>query len=328
MIDSNEIEKKVKQFKKYYNNKNLEYNSKIENILLEFISDKKLIIYGGIAIHTLLKLKGHKGIYDYKYDNRDYDVMSVNALEDIKELAEIFRKNGFSYIKITEAKKPGTYKIFLDINPESVIDITQINIDILKSLKITNINNILYDDPNHIKVDQYRNLSCQLFTDINRYKKVSERIKLLEKYFPLRDKRISSEKINNEYDISTYKKEYILSGDVAYNFYMSGKLIGEPIIYSSDEDEDENHLNYKEEMLYREYITEDKVIKIASIDLLLHTYYHNMFYEKKYIKNINYKINELVKIRERERIDDIMIFIPPKKDIYVQRISSIYISDF
>jgi hypothetical protein len=323
------IENKIKEFKKFYKLKNKKYDDKIEKIIKDFIINKKLIIYGGSAIDILLKSRGHKGIYDYNYDYKDYDVFSLNALEDIKELAEILKNKGFKYLKITAGVSSNTYRLFIDINRDSSFDITNISIEKLKKLeKLEIYDNIIYDDPNHIKVDQYRNLSCQLFKDINRYEKISKRILLLEKYFPMKENDNYLENINLKKikDIEI-KKNYIFVGDLAYNYYMDIKNIDNPFVlfYSYNE----NHLEYKEEMLYKEIVFNNITLKIGSIDLLLHTYYNSKFDESiGMIKDVNKKINNLLKIRDKEDLNELQIFIPKQKIKYENKISSIYLSDF
>lgn len=332
------IESKIKEFKKYYKLKNSSYDAKIQNILEEFIRDKKLIIYGGTAIDVLLRLKGHIGIYDYEYDDKDYDVFSPNALEDIKELAEIFKRNGTKYVKITSAIKEGTYKLFLDVEPSAVIDITQIDLSILPidKLNFVEVDGLIYNDPDQIKIDQYSNLCSNLFADMHRHYKASTRVMLMEEYYPLKKAPVPvlTDSIRKKYkfDPKTYKTEYILSGDIAYWYYTTGELVGKVITYSYDSDDKglplKGHIPYRGEMLYRSVIFDDIVVRVASIDLLIYTYYRIMFlqYARKDLKitNIRGKIKELIKIRENERTTDLLIYVPPFRRKYEKKISSIY----
>ena len=64
-------------------------------IVEEFIKRKKLICYGGTAINNILPKKAQ--FYDKKFELPDYDVFSPNAIDDAKELTDIFYKKGFLF---------------------------------------------------------------------------------------------------------------------------------------------------------------------------------------------------------------------------------------
>ena len=80
-IKENELERKKIQKKRHV-------NDKILNIVRQFIIDKKLICYGGTAINDILPKE--QQFYNYETDIPDYDFFSPNAMEDAKELSNIF----------------------------------------------------------------------------------------------------------------------------------------------------------------------------------------------------------------------------------------------
>ena len=70
---------------------------KMISIVENFIRTKKLICYGGTAINNLLP--PHEQFYNKDIEIPDYDFFSANALEDAKELADIYYKNGYSEVE-------------------------------------------------------------------------------------------------------------------------------------------------------------------------------------------------------------------------------------
>ena len=83
-----------KQGKKVVNSPNVKQMLKIVE---GFIKKKKLLLYGGTAINALLPKQDK--FYDFSTEIPDYDMYSPNALNDAKELADIFAKEGFENIE-------------------------------------------------------------------------------------------------------------------------------------------------------------------------------------------------------------------------------------
>ena len=61
-----------------------------------FLREKKLVCYGGTAINSILPEKYR--FYNNDIEVPDYDFYSPNALEDSKELADIFFKMGYNEV--------------------------------------------------------------------------------------------------------------------------------------------------------------------------------------------------------------------------------------
>ena len=155
----------------------------ILDILKNFISKKKLIIYGGTAINNILPATDR--FYDYNYELPDYDFFSKNALEDSKELADIYAKKGFTSVEAKAGVHHGTYKVF--VNNTGIADITFLHPDIFKSIMKDAIHkdSLIYAPPNFLRQSMYLELS-RPEGDVERWEKVLKRLTLLNKYFPLK----------------------------------------------------------------------------------------------------------------------------------------------
>ena len=64
---------------------------------LKIFLEKKCICYGGTAINNILPK--HAQFYDKDVEIPDYDFYSSNALQDAKELADIYSEHGFLEIE-------------------------------------------------------------------------------------------------------------------------------------------------------------------------------------------------------------------------------------
>ena len=155
---------------------------KIIKIVEDFISHKKLIIYGGTAINNILPK--YDQFYDYGYEIPDYDFFSKNALDDSKELADIYVKNGFLNIEAKAGVHFGTFKVF--VNNIGIADITQLHPDIFNVISKDAIKKarMLYAPANFLRQSMYLELS-RPNGDVSRWEKILKRLILLNKHYPL-----------------------------------------------------------------------------------------------------------------------------------------------
>ena len=162
---------------------NSEDVQKIIDIVEEFIKRKKVICYGGTAINNILP---EEGFYNKEVEIPDYDFFSQNALEDAKELANIYYKKGFIDVEAKSGQHHGTYKVF--VNYMAVADITHLPKEIFNVLKTDSISvgGILYAPPNFLRMSMYLELSRPA-GDISRWEKVLKRLTLLNKNYPITD---------------------------------------------------------------------------------------------------------------------------------------------
>jgi len=161
---------------------NSEDVQKIINIVEEFIKQKKEICYGGTAINNILP-EGER-FYNKEVEIPDYDFFSQSALEDAKELADIYYKKGFSNVEAKAGQHYGTYKVFVNYMP--VADITHLHKNIFNVLQedAISVGGILYAPPNFLRMSMYLELSRPA-GDISRWEKVLKRLTLLNKNYPI-----------------------------------------------------------------------------------------------------------------------------------------------
>jgi hypothetical protein len=152
-------------------------------ILEDFLIKKKLICYGGTAINNILPK--YAQFYDRDVEVPDYDFFSMNALEDAKELTDIFYAEGYSETEAKSGVHKGTYKVFVNYIP--MADITQLHPQIYKSLQKETISvaGIKYCPPNYLRMSMFLELSRPA-GDVSRWEKVLKRLTLLNKYHPLK----------------------------------------------------------------------------------------------------------------------------------------------
>lgn len=156
---------------------------KMLEIVEQFIVDKKLVCYGGTAINNILP------VYDqfYKKDVEipDYDFFSSNALEDAKELANIYYESGYNDVEAKSGVHKGTFKVYVNYIP--VADITSMESTLFQkiskdAIKIAGIN---YCPPDFLRMSMYLELSRPK-GDVSRWEKVLKRLNVLNKHYPLK----------------------------------------------------------------------------------------------------------------------------------------------
>jgi len=161
---------------------NSEDVKEIIKIVEDFLMQKKLVCYGGTAINAILPK--YAQFYNRDVEVPDYDFFSNHALDDAKELADIYFKAGYTDVEAKSGVHAGTYKVFVNFIP--VADITYLEDEIYKAIKkdaITRMG-ILYAPPNFLRMSMYLELS-RPHGDTSRWEKVLKRLNLLNKHYPL-----------------------------------------------------------------------------------------------------------------------------------------------
>jgi hypothetical protein len=186
---------------------NSEDVQKIIDIVEEFITRKKLVCYGGTAINNILPEEDR--FYNKEVEVPDYDFFSEDALNDAKELADIYYKKGFIDVEAKSGQHHGTYKVY--VNYMAVADITYLPKNIFSVLKkdAISVNGILYAPPNFLRMSMYLELSRPA-GDISRWEKVLKRLSLLNKSYPItdincNDVEFQREMINRENEDKVYE---------------------------------------------------------------------------------------------------------------------------
>jgi hypothetical protein len=147
-----------------------------------FLKRKDLICYGGVAIDALLP--DEDKIYNKNVEMSDYDCYSPNALDDAKELADIFSNQGYTEVEAKAGVHHGTFKVYC--NFIGVADITLMPKELFDTVKKTSVrvSGILYCPPNFLKMSMYVELS-RPEGQLDRFEKVFKRLTLLNKHYPL-----------------------------------------------------------------------------------------------------------------------------------------------
>jgi hypothetical protein len=186
----------------------------IMHIVEVFLKQKHLICYGGTAINNILPKQDQ--FYNKEIDIPDYDFFSADALNDAKELTNIYFKAGFEEVEAKSGQHHGTYKVFVNFIP--VADITSIPTELFNKLKTDakRVGGILYAPPNYLRMSMYLELSRPA-GDVSRWEKVLKRLVVLNKHYPLVSQhcdtvefqRKMSSKLNDDAIYNTVKQALI-----------------------------------------------------------------------------------------------------------------------
>jgi hypothetical protein len=156
---------------------------KIVKIVENFLRRKKLVAYGGTAINSILPKEDQ--FYNRDYELPDYDFFTPRALDDAKELCDIYVKEGFVEVEAKNGVHEGTYKVY--VNFMAVADVTFLHKDIFNAIKkdAIRVAGIYYAPSNFLRMSMYLELSRPA-GDISRWDKVLKRLTLLNKNYPLK----------------------------------------------------------------------------------------------------------------------------------------------
>lgn len=179
---------------------------RIISIVEDFLRKKKLICYGGTAINNILPEEDQ--FYDKDIEIPDYDFFSMNALNDAKELSDIYAKHGFTDVEAKAGVHAGTFKVYVNYIP--VADITLLDKELYDSIKIEAIivEGILYTPPNYLRMSMYLELSRPR-GDVSRWEKVLKRLILLNKHYPLKGENCNVVDFQRSFETKKAKEENI-----------------------------------------------------------------------------------------------------------------------
>jgi hypothetical protein len=156
---------------------------KILIIVEDFIIHKKLLCYGGTAINNILPK--YAQFYNREIEIPDYDFYSANALDDAKELADIYYAAGYKDVEAKAGVHMGTFKVFVNFIP--IADITYMNKQLYDALlkESVLISGIHYVPPDFLRMSMYLELSRPA-GDVSRWEKVLKRLTLLNEHYPMK----------------------------------------------------------------------------------------------------------------------------------------------
>lgn len=159
----------------------------------DFLIKKKLVCYGGTAINNILPK--YAQFYDKETEIPDYDFYSPNALQDAKELADIYQKHGYDDVEAKSGVHFGTYKVFVNFIP--MADITSLPKKLFYSLQseAISIAGIKYAPANFLRMNMFLELSRPA-GDITRWEKVLKRLTILNEHYPFSDDNINCQTVD------------------------------------------------------------------------------------------------------------------------------------
>ena len=167
--------------------KKIQQSNDIVNIIKiveAFMRRKKVVCYGGTAINNILPVNDQ--FYDKDIEIPDYDFFSINALKQVKELADIFFKEGYTEVEVRPSVHADTYKLYVNFIP--VADVTQFEPKIYKILLKNSIRKegISYAPPDYLRLQTYNELA-RPDGDVTRWEKIYKRLILLNKHYPFKE---------------------------------------------------------------------------------------------------------------------------------------------
>jgi hypothetical protein len=173
-------------------------------IMEDFMRDEKLICYGGTAINNILPEEDQ--FYNHDLEIPDYDCYTPKALEHAKKLADIYFRKGYTEVEAKSGVHVGTFKVFVNFIP--VADLTQLVPELYKNLRkdAISIDGILYCPPNFLRMAMYLELSRPR-GDVSRWEKVTKRLALLNKNYPLEDVKCENIEIQRLFDTNIPESE-------------------------------------------------------------------------------------------------------------------------
>ena len=280
---------------------NSEEVQQIIKIVENFIKKKNLLCYGGTAINNILPKEDQ--FYDKDVEIPDYDFFTTNALEDAKELSNLYFKEGFTDVEAKSGQHHGTFKVYVNYMP--IADLTNIPKEIYNALKKDSLRvaGILYAPPNFLRMSMYLELSRPA-GDTSRWEKVLKRLTILNKHYPLASINCNDIDFQREMEDPSHEDEIYET--------VQNTLVNQSVIFFG---------GYAIS-LYSEYMPQNlqkKFDKIADFDVLSNDPETTAEIIKERLKDVNIKN---VKIIKRTAVGEI---VPEHYEIKVGNDSIVFI---
>lgn len=206
--------------KNNYDIKITDYNN-IFNIILDYIKEKKKIIYGGFAIDVLIKYKNKDDLIYDDYDYKDIEIYTFEPLLDLKNMCDLLYKKGYKNVVGRQAVHQYTYTISVDY--QNYCDISYMPKQIYDNIPTIIINNLVCTDIILIYINKLLSVSDLVLNDWRLNKDISKMYKL-QKYYKIEFNREKIDKIKRMnvdkiIDKLSKIKNIIIVGDYANNYY-------------------------------------------------------------------------------------------------------------
>jgi hypothetical protein len=255
--------------------KNEEYKQ-VNTIILEYIIEKKRIIYGGTAYHKIIQhyrkdKDNDKKIYP-DWERYDIEFYSPTPIADLVAICNRLYNNKIKYVIGRQAQHNETFTIFA--NFLQYCDMSYMPSSIYNKIKTLNIDGATYIHPELILIDIFRMYNDPL-TSYWRLGKVFKRMELLMNKFEYDFKKVEPLKLQSLFDNEIYKIiSYIIPQIYdKFNILFIGELTY--LIYTSPD----TKINIKDKLSQIEIITDnlDEVYKLIKQLLSKFAGKNNMF---------------------------------------------------
>jgi len=200
----------------------------------DYIKRNNRIVYGGMALHEMLKDKSPKDVFYEEYTINDIEIYSPDPIGDVITLCNMLNEKKYKYIEGKEADHPGTFTIF--VNFEKYVDITYVPKIVYNNMPFVKVNGYKIIHPVYIITDTLRVYTDPL-TSYYRLEKTFDRVNLLLKVTNFKPEKgmIPDIKLNDSVKfimnnvipkISAHSalKDVIFVDDIAYNYYMNNSI--------------------------------------------------------------------------------------------------------
>jgi len=218
--------------------------SEVRNVMkdiIDFIKQKKRIVYGGYAQNALINNKNKKDVFYREIDLADIEFYTPDPIGDMIDICDMLYRKNYKHVKGQEGVHEETYKVF--VNFLNYCDISYMPNSIYNNCPTITLDGIIYAHPHFMLIDAYR-VFTDLMTSHFRLKKTFTRTTRLIKYYPFNENTIYN-KISYDNSINENKTLFsfirkkiihnsrlIVVGHYAFNQLM--KIAKMPENYSID----------------------------------------------------------------------------------------------
>jgi len=194
----------------------------VHNFIMNYMRKKQIgKIYGGTAMHTILKEKGET-IYE-ECEIADIDFYSPTPVQDLVDLCNTLYENGYKFVQGKEAQHDESFSIF--VNMQLYCQISYVPARVYHGIKTIEIDGIRYTHPHFSLIDQLRMFNDPM-NSAWRWEKSFKRVYLLLKHYPFEyyDKPLKINNPNKPIDeyVHKMKTEFFMSPDAQKNCLISG----------------------------------------------------------------------------------------------------------
>ena len=218
-IISQNLDKLEDEAKTIYLNKyepTIDESINVYKDIVEFIKDRKRIVYGGYAQNELIRAKKETDVFYREIDLADIEFYSPDPIGDLIDMCDMMYKKKYKYVEGKEGVHVETYKIF--VNFKNYCDITYMPKDIYDNCPNIMVDGLLLSHPHFMLIDAFRVYSDPM-TSYFRLRKTFTRTTKLISYYPLDDKMI-----HNMIEFEENSKKDVLRF-IRHNIVHDSKLI-------------------------------------------------------------------------------------------------------